>query len=78
MIKKEELIKELKESISWEDGFIAKYGNEDVQALLESLPEEKLNKIKPLLNENINDTLKHSDRLNELVKKIKEENKDDY
>lgn len=78
IIQKEELIRKLKDSIFWEDDFIAKYDTESVQALIDTLPKEKKGKVKALLAENILDTKKHRDFLNELMDKIKKGNKDEY
>lgn len=66
-----EILEMLEKGIKWEDEFIAKYDNEEIWELLETLPEDKFEKIKKLFRENIDDTKKHYKILSELIKKIK-------
>ena len=78
-MNKKDLIEQLKKGIYWEDEFILNYDIPSFWTLIEnSVSKENFEKIRDLFGQNIKDTYKHSTMLNNLVKKISSEDKDEY
>ncbi len=70
------LLKHLEDAAKWEDDFILKYDTREVWTLIrEAVPEDKFEKIKKLLAENIIDTMIHK-RL--IINIVKEAHKYDF
>jgi len=68
----EELLKLLEKSLYWEEDFIKNYDTEVTWEFLKAeLSEDKFEKIKKLLEENISDTHKHHTIIKELIEKIR-------
>ncbi|MCK5018425.1 MAG: hypothetical protein KAS32_15305 [Candidatus Peribacteraceae bacterium] len=67
----EEIIKSLEMSLKWEDEFIMNYDTEVVWELFKSLGKDKFEKVKPLLEENIRDSERHSKAIKSLVEKMR-------
>jgi hypothetical protein len=65
------ILSEFEKASYWEEEFIMKYDTPSTWALLESLPKNKFEKIKPLLQENINDTKRHDKILKQIMNKIR-------
>jgi hypothetical protein len=72
VLPKEDVIKELEQSIYWEDDFVSKYDGEVTWALLrEVLSGEKFREVEKLLRENIDDSRRHKKILEDLLKRIR-------
>jgi hypothetical protein len=68
---KEEVIKILEQGAEWEDKFVLDYDKDVVWELLKTLEEEKFNRIKPLLDENIKDSVKHASMIKAIIEKLR-------
>jgi hypothetical protein len=66
----QEIIETLKKAKYWEDDFILKYDDKSFWELLKTLPGDKFEKIKGLLEKNITDTRYHAKVTEQLVKDI--------
>jgi len=64
------LLDGLKKALSFEEGFVVRYDDESILALLRTLPPEKFRKIEPLLKENLSDTRRHYHIVEALIRKI--------
>jgi hypothetical protein len=64
-----DLLKRLEDAAKWEDDFIIEYDTKEVWTLIrEALPEDKFERIKKLLAENIIDTMMHKRLITNIVK----------
>ena len=69
-MNKQEIIENLEKVKHWEDEFILKYDNDTFWELLKTLPNDKCNKIKQLIEINISDTKSHKTMIENLIKFI--------
>ena len=78
-MKKEELLKKLKESLLWEDTFISNYNTPTFWTLIEgSFPQNTFLQIKKLFSVNISDTKKHGRILKKLISQIEKSDRNEY
>jgi hypothetical protein len=70
-MNKNKIIGLLEKGKMWEDEFILKYDAEVVWQLLKTLPKNKFEKIKPLLEENISESKEHAKKIEEIITNIK-------
>jgi hypothetical protein len=70
-VKTSEIIRILEQGLEWEEEFILNYDREPVWELLRTVGKSKFSRIKPLLEENISDTRKHSAAIKGLIGRIR-------
>jgi hypothetical protein len=80
MITKDNLIDMLEKSLANEDEFIIEYGKDFLQKVKQSseLTDDEKNEIESITTALLNDTQRHSEILGGLIKKIKEDQKNEY
>ena len=80
MITKDNLIDMLEKSLANEDGFIIEYGKDFLQKVRQSseLNDDEKSEIENITTALLNDTQRHNETINGLVKKIREDQRDEY
>ncbi|MBU0530692.1 MAG: hypothetical protein ABIH52_01075 [Candidatus Aenigmatarchaeota archaeon] len=67
---RKEVIEELKKGFKWEEEFVFHYSGEEIINRIKALDKDKFERIKNLLDENVEDSRRHASMLKEILDKL--------